>query len=143
MRHVLKFKLAAGLAVALAAMPMTAVAQDKTVLDGVFTEDQADRGQDVYKKNCQTCHGPTLRGTPGGVALVGNRFNTTWEGKTLADLYTFIHDKMPAGKPATLSPELYIDVTAFILSKQKYPAGDAELVPDTAVLGTIQIVKAP
>jgi mono/diheme cytochrome c family protein len=143
MRHVLKFKLAAGLALAMAAMPMAAMAQDKTVLDGVFTEDQADRGQDVYKKNCQTCHGPTLRGTPGGPSLLAAKFNTTWEGKTLADMYTFIHDKMPAGKPATLQPEQYIDVLTFILSKQKYPAGDAELVPDPAVLGTIQIVKAP
>jgi mono/diheme cytochrome c family protein len=145
MTSMTRFNLAAGIVIALTAMPFAvpAFAQDATVLDGVFSEDQAGRGNDVFKKNCQTCHGPTLRGTPGGPSLLGARFNSMWKDKTVADMYTFIHDNMPAGKPASLQPQQYIDVVAFILSKAKYPAGETELPPEPEVLGTIKIVEAP
>lgn len=114
-----------------------------SLLDGVFTEEQAKRGQQVYRPNCTGCHGGNLRGSPGGPALAGSSFERRWEGQTLADIYTFIHDNMPAGRGGSLTDEQYIDVTAFILSKHGFPAGDTELPPDPEFLAGIPVVEKP
>jgi quinoprotein glucose dehydrogenase len=138
----MRSKRRAGLILA-AAVASSATAQDTTVLDGVFTSEQAARGAGVYEANCKTCHGTTLKGTPFGPSLVGDKFNIAWTGGTVGDMYTFIYDNMPAGRRRSLSAEEYADVLALILSRQGYPAGGAELVPDPAALGAIEIVEAP
>jgi mono/diheme cytochrome c family protein len=37
-------------------------AQQVTVWDGVFTREQADRGEKLYADRCARCHGDTLQG---------------------------------------------------------------------------------
>lgn len=118
-------------------------AMSASILEGVFTEEQAERGKEIYDDECRSCHAPNLRGTPGGPSLLGNRFNNRWVGGTLADLYTFIHDNMPAGQGGSLTEQQYIDVAAYILSRQDYPAGDEELPADPEVLAGIEVVEAP
>ena len=47
---------------------------EKTVWDGVYTEEQAKRGADVYAEKCAGCHGdskPTQQ-TPGRVFCTAN-----------------------------------------------------------------------
>ncbi|PYR26171.1 MAG: hypothetical protein DMF92_19000, partial [Acidobacteria bacterium] len=34
--------------------------QSRTVLDGVYTEEQAKRGEPTYSTTCASCHGPAL-----------------------------------------------------------------------------------
>ena len=36
-----------------------------------FLEEQVSRGRGIYKRECLSCHGPTLRGTTAGTALAG------------------------------------------------------------------------
>jgi mono/diheme cytochrome c family protein len=110
-------------------------------MGGVFTEDQADRGQALYKEHCQSCHGPSLRGTPGGAAILGSAWKNKWVSLTLGEFYGFIQAAMPAGKPGSLSEQEYADIVAFALSKGKYPAGDAELPSDLEALSGIAIVE--
>lgn len=115
----------------------------RSINDGVYTEEQAARGDAVYDANCKTCHSVSLRGTPGGPSLIGNKFRNRWVDGTVAEIYTFVHDFMPAGRGGSLSEQEYIDVVAYILSKQKYPAGEEELPADVEVLSQITVEREP
>ena len=112
-----------------------------SVLDGVFTESQAIRGEGVVKGvGCDYCHGGGLAGgieeTP---ALVGGEFTGNWSGQTLADLYRMVRDMPPDGS-ANLTSRNTVDVMAYLLWLNYYPAGELELLPDPNALEQIQIV---
>lgn len=47
----------------------TASAQEKLQWDGVYTQDQAGRGQALFEPKCVICHEHDLRGTGLGRAL--------------------------------------------------------------------------
>ena len=57
-------------------------AHTQSTWDGVYTEDQAARGQTAYRQNCGRCHGADLSGTFEVPPLVG-RFATYWSGSTV------------------------------------------------------------
>lgn len=92
--------------------------------------------------HCAECHMPNLSGGE-GPALVGSRFWTTWQEATVRAMFDRISKNMPFdddGKLAgTLPRQTYIDVVAHILNSNGFPAGSAELTPDTSV--GVQIVR--
>ncbi len=94
---------------------------------GNYTRAQAASGAAVFSAHCSQCHGVNLEGQS-GPALVGAAFKK-YVGKagTAASLYDFISRQMPADKPASLSQQNYLDVTAYLLSRNGYPAGDVAL----------------
>lgn len=98
--------------------------------DGVYTREQALRGQDVYAGNCKSCHTPESH--------TGAPFTSKWNGKPLLDLYAYVRDLMPKNDPGTLSPEEYADVLAYMLRMNRLPVGDADLPADTTVLKRIR-----
>ena len=52
----------------------------KSVLDGIYTDAQAKRGDKVFADNCATCHGPKLAGTDtAGPTLAGPDFINGWK----------------------------------------------------------------
>jgi len=55
-----KVYMLAAIAFAIAASGVLAAQSVKTVLDGVYTEAQAARGEIAYNRNCAGCHGETL-----------------------------------------------------------------------------------
>ncbi len=57
-----------------AAESQDAAAGGKTIWDGVFTEEQAGRGQKVYAVSCAPCHKTDLLGDSGTPALAGADF---------------------------------------------------------------------
>ena len=115
--------------------------QTKTIADSVYTAAQAKRGETVYGASCSSCHAPDLSGSGQASSLIGKDFNDAWDGQTLADLFDRIQTTMPADAPGTLKPADSADVVAFILSKGKFPAGEAELPADAAALKEIKFVK--
>ncbi|GAC1581827.1 MAG: hypothetical protein NVS3B7_17060 [Candidatus Elarobacter sp.] len=94
---------------------------------GQYTRAQATGGAAVYSQQCSQCHGVNLAGQS-GPGLVGAAFQR-YIGKagTTASLYDFISKQMPADKPGSLSRKQYLDVTAFILARNGYPAGDVAM----------------
>ncbi|GAA4015502.1 hypothetical protein GCM10022631_29480 [Deinococcus rubellus] len=82
----------------------------------------------MYTANCQACHGVNLQGGA-GPTLVGSGFLAKWaNGKhPVGDLYDVISKQMPLSAPGSLSQKQYLDVTAFILSKDGYQAGTTAL----------------
>ncbi|HZX68839.1 MAG TPA: PQQ-binding-like beta-propeller repeat protein, partial [Candidatus Elarobacter sp.] len=50
---------------------------------------------------------------------------------TAATLFDFISRQMPADKPGSLTQQQYLDVTAFLLARNGYPAGTVALMKST------------
>ena len=72
-----------------------------SVWSGVYTEEQAKRGEAVSNKLCTSCHGPELSGGEAGPTLVGLEFLGNWNNLTVADFYDRVHATMPADAPGT------------------------------------------
>jgi mono/diheme cytochrome c family protein len=118
-----------------------AVSQDTTrsVWDGVYTADQAKRGESAYAANCASCHGDQLNGGEMAPPLAGGEFMSNWNGLTVGDLFERIRTTMPANTPGKLSRETNADITAFILAFNKFPAGDHDLPRTTEALKQIKL----
>jgi mono/diheme cytochrome c family protein len=110
----------------------------KSVWDGVYTEEQAKRGQPLYAEQCASCHGPELMGGEMAPPLATGDFLSGWDGLTVGDLFERIRVSMPQNAPGSLSGQQNADILAFILSANKFPAGDTELSSNGMVLKTIK-----
>lgn len=113
----------------------------RSVWDGVYTEEQATRGEAVYRAQCQLCHLKDLRGGGFAPGLVDRAFTDRWNGQNLGDLYAITRSTMPEGAPASLSPQEYVDIAAFLLKANGYPVGDEELSPDRPTLELVIIAE--
>lgn len=134
--------------IVLAALFMTAAlssAQTKptrTVLDGVYTQAQADRGKELVIGHCGYCHGEDLKGGPGAPQLVGPEFMFGWVNRTAGDFFQQVQETMPLDAPGAMTPRQYADVVAAIFSANGFPAhAERELTPQRAALDEILIVK--
>jgi hypothetical protein len=104
--------------------------RSRSVLDGVYTEAQAERGVKAYAENCARCHRDDLRGNPEAQALTGTRFTDTWREDSLFSLFDHMATRMPREPRITLPTPVYVDILAFILQFNGYPAGSQELTAD-------------
>ena len=111
--------------------------QTLTVRQGVYTENQAGRGQAVYKERCSSCHGEKLEGVL-GPALVGDDFINNWAKQPLSELFGKIRNTMPQDAPGKLTAQQTADILAYILQAGKFPAGRADLGSDEAALKQIR-----
>ena len=113
----------------------------RTVWDGVYTEEQAARGQAQYLRACASCHAADLRGGSTAPSLVEESFSFQWADTTVGELFERIRRLMPSDRPNSLSGQAYRDVVAFILQANKLPSGDKEMDADVEALRQILIVK--
>jgi mono/diheme cytochrome c family protein len=114
-------------------------APNRSVLDGVYTEEQNRRGQAAYADACATCHAATLAGADVVPALAGADFLSKWTGATAGELFERIRTTMPQASPGSLSPQQYADIIAHIFNRNRFPAGRAPLDADLAALRMIRI----
>jgi mono/diheme cytochrome c family protein len=114
----------------------------RRVWDGVFTAAQADRGRAAAAQGrCTGCHGTELGGTDRAPALKGAAFLANWEDGGVNRLFAKIRDTMPPSNTDQLAASTKLDVVAFILRENGFPAGSTELPSDGDALDSIQIVK--
>jgi len=106
----------------------------KTTKGRVYSAPQASRGEQTYMSACVSCHPPATY--KGAVFL-------NWQGRSLAELFDFLTDKMPKNEPGSLSPKEYTQVMAYLLKINGMPAGRAELPADPAALRGITINILP
>jgi mono/diheme cytochrome c family protein len=99
----------------------------RSVWDGVYTEEQGKRGEEMYRKECASCHGESLVGGGGAAPLTGGAFLSNWNGLTVGDLFERIRKTMPQGALGKLTKQQDADVLAYLLSFNKFPAGKTEL----------------
>src|SRR3954451_23768469 len=132
----MRVKLAAAVA-ALAAIG--ASSGPRSVWDGIYTTEQAKRGQALYNAQCASCHGDTLAGGESAPALTGGEFLSSWNGLTVGDLFDRTRATMPQSKPGSLSREAGAQILAYVLSRNEFPAGKTELPQASEVLKEIKI----
>jgi S-disulfanyl-L-cysteine oxidoreductase SoxD len=114
----------------------------RTVWDGVYTAGQAERGRASYLQSCVSCHRDDLRGDNTAPSLVGESFLFLWGDMSVGELSARIQKIMPPDRPGSLTPQTYIDIIAFILQKNAFPAGSAELGINPEALQQIRITTA-
>jgi mono/diheme cytochrome c family protein len=100
-----------------------------SVNDGVFTTEQAARGDRMYQGSCSSCHTVELQ--------TGRNFFNNWG--TLDELYDVMAQTMPDGAPGSLEPADYASVIAFFLRETGYPAGQQELPSTLEALKKIKV----
>ena len=139
--------LAAALAAAFGARGQTAAGETASIRDGVFTAEQARRGQVAYTGPCDRCHGFKLDGAPDDPDMLpappvaGPKFLRKWNGRTLAALFEYTRATMPANNPGYLSDAEVADIVAYMLSASGMPAGRDALRAEPAALASIVIVS--
>lgn len=112
--------------------------------NGVYTEEQANRGKGQYMETCSSCHAEDLRGDGQAPPIAGVEFMFSWDGRSLDDLFTRIRGTMPQDRPGSLSGDAYIDIVAFLLQSNNFPVGTQELGRDADRLKSLKIAsKSP
>jgi mono/diheme cytochrome c family protein len=118
--------------------------QSKSVWDGVFTKEQAERGAAVYKTACSECHGNDLAGDGFAPALSGGEFMGNWNDLSVGDLFERIRISMPPSGPSSVTPAQKADIVAHLMNANKFPVGQTELEAKTEALKGIKIeMKKP
>jgi S-disulfanyl-L-cysteine oxidoreductase SoxD len=134
-------------AVALFAVVWLVAAQtSRSSMDGVYTEEQAKRGREIYADQCVECHGHDLEGKYESAPLAGDEFRSNWEGQNLLILFDRIRVTMSgdapgmisAGTPKPLTREQTADLVAFLVWFNGAPAGKNELSTRAEVLQQIR-----
>ena len=129
-RHLRASLVAAAIATAFGGS--TLVAQDEggeeaeaeaaaTTTQGVFSEEQATRGEDVFYNICAECHFEEDFGGP---------FIQSWVGASVKDLLDEIVATMPEDNPGGMPTEQYIDVITYMFKINGMPTGEDELSTD-------------
>jgi mono/diheme cytochrome c family protein len=95
-------------------------------LPALYTAAQATAGAAKYSDNCEQCHGAKLEGRA-GPALVGPNFASVKAAFKVRDIFSFINENMPATQPGSLPRQDYVEIMAFLLQQNGYPAGAAKL----------------
>jgi len=137
--HVKHWVLAAAGLVLVASVVLEAQEQ-KTIWDGVYTEEQATRGAEVYAGKCAMCHGDSLGGVEAAPPLTGPSFYANWEGESLNALFERIRMSMPLDNPGSLSRAQNADVLAHMLKIGGYPAGNAPIDGQAGTLTAIKVL---
>jgi quinoprotein glucose dehydrogenase len=115
-----------------------------SVWAGVYTQQQAKRGQALYRQECAACHGDALEGNGQSERaerlaralppLSGDVFKGNWNGRPLSDLFDKMKKTMPRDDPGRISLTQNADILAYILSFNEFPAGKAEIPADPSLL---------
>ena len=111
----------------------------RSVWDGVFTSDQAKRGQARYAELCASCHGDMLEGGESSPPLAGGAFLANWNTLSVGDLFDRTRSTMPQNKPGSLTREASAEILAYVLSANQFPAGKEALPQASEVLKEIRI----
>ena len=120
----------------------------KTVWSAVYSAEQAARGQVLYERTCQNCHGASLAGNPssGGPPLAGDKFMENWREDTAQTLFTKIQNTMPRrgfqGSDKDLTDSETLDTVAYIFKRNQFPVG-AELSASSLNNIRIELKEGP
>lgn len=107
----------------------------RSAMSGVYTTEQAERGRNAHSLNCTSCHDAE--------AYTGESFKHAWKGRSAFDFFEQIRTTMPDDNPGLLKREEYLDVTAYVLSLNGFPAGTLPLPDDDEALKQVKIDSFP
>ena len=125
--------LGAIVAVASGALAGQSAQTSKTDWAGLYSDPQTAAGEKLYADFCGKCHGADLAGIEQAPALAGSTFRQRWRGAPLERLFQRV-ESMPPQQPRSLTPKQYVDILAFMLKANEFPAGRAALAPEHLAL---------
>jgi mono/diheme cytochrome c family protein len=111
----------------------------RSVWDGVYTDEQAKRGQPLYTDKCASCHAPDLTGGESAPPLAGGQFMSNWESLNAAQLFDRMKTSMPQNKPGSLSGQDNADILAYMFQVNGFPTGKTELPHQAEALTSIKL----
>lgn len=121
-----------------------AYAAETDIWEGVFNQEQVDRGRDLYGTHCASCHGQELvSDEPDYPPLTQPAFRWSWQGRTLEERHQRISSTMPPAKAGELSEQEYVDILAYILEFNGYPTGQEHLTYDKTLFESVEITATP
>jgi mono/diheme cytochrome c family protein len=130
--------------------PRTVIAQEpaaarRSVWDRVYTDSQAERGEQLYGRHCEQCHGSGLEGDSVSEvpALAGDPFLQRWSGRTVDDLVARMIRSMPEPAPGSLARTEYVQLTAYMLKANRFPSGFEAMGTDAERLRQVVIERTP
>ncbi len=88
-----------------------------------FSDEQADRGDQVFSRVCAQCHTRKDMASPD--------FRLKWNGQTAYDLFDLVRTTMPDSAPGSLSQDSYANVTAYLMKLNGMRAGSASMPMDS------------
>lgn len=115
-----------------------------SLADGVYSAAQAERGRKLYLVNCAECHAENLNGGRfyHDEPVPALRRSTLFEGwPELNAFYEAFRTAMPADDPMSLLNDEYVDILAYVLSANGYPAGASALTSIPADLQRIRVAQ--
>jgi len=123
--------------------PGAAQERKRSVWEGVYSDEQAKRGQTMYRQECSGCHLDDLLGDGIAPPLVGSPFYFRWNELSVGDMFNAVRTTMPQGAPASLSLQAYLDILSYLFKANKLPAGQSELPTEPPQLDQIMISEKP
>lgn len=104
------------------AIALSLSAQDEatSVQSGVYSQEQAQRGEQLFGEACMVCHQPE--------EFADGGYMDGWSGMNVNDMVEFIRSTMPEDNPGRLKRQEYIDIVAFLFRQNGLPAGENEMV---------------
>ena len=122
--------MATGGAAAQTSVPLDEV---RSIQTGVYTVEQARRGEQVYRDVCSNCHLPDW---------FSQSFLQSWSGNTAAALFELVRTTMPEDRPGALKRQQYVDMLAYIFELNGVPPGEDEMPSRKRALEAILIEMA-
>ncbi|MBI4519564.1 MAG: c-type cytochrome [Gemmatimonadetes bacterium] len=107
----------------------------RSVLEGVYTEAQAERGKAAFGRECSACHATG--------EFTGAAFRLGWTGQSVRDRVENLRATMPLDAPGRLAAKECVDILAYVLKLNGYPSGEKELASDSERLSEIRIDPKP
>ena len=105
---------------------------EKSIQDGVYTVEQARRGEKINQEVCAACH-------------IDEWFSETlmmsWAGAPVSALYEVVSTLMPEDRPGGLEPQQYADILAYMFELNGVPPGQEELSASKEALDKIIIER--
>ena len=104
------------------AVAWSLAAQDgpTSVQAGVYSVEQAERGEQLFGEACLVCHQPE--------EFAAGGYMEGWDGMNVNDFVEFIRSTMPEDNPGRLKRQEYSDIVAFLFQENGLPAGETEMV---------------
>mgnify|MGYP000116552961 FL=1 len=107
----------------ISALTMTACLSAAAQETPSYSAAQAAAGKTTYERQCVACHGAGLDDGEFGPMLRGDEFLLRWAGKSVEEFFHYVSDTMPTAQPGSLSEEEYLNVIAYLMSRNTISAG--------------------
>jgi mono/diheme cytochrome c family protein len=99
-----------------------------------YTEEQAARGDTVFKRTCASCHDLNFH--------KDEQFRMNWFGRNVWDFFKILKTTMPEDNIGGLTDDEYTRVIAYIFKLNGFPAGADSLKADSLEMRRIRIGAA-